>query len=99
MTNYPVQHGRRYHAYKDGAYILPNDDREQDRLDMTHAMATTLIGDKLFLAPLPDDFAGRVLDAGCGTGIWAIAMGDTFPDADIRGVDLSPIQPSWVRWK
>lgn len=96
MTNYPVQHGRRYHAYKDGTYILPNDEREQDRLDMAHAMETKLIGDKLFLAPLAEDFAGKVLDAGCGTGIWSICMGDLFPDAAIRGVDLSPIQPSWV---
>lgn len=96
VTNYPVQHGRRYHAYKDGTYILPNDEREQDRLDMAHAMETKLIGDKLFLAPLAEDFAGKVLDAGCGTGIWSICMGDLFPDAAIRGVDLSPIQPSWV---
>ncbi|OJD32559.1 methyltransferase domain-containing protein [Diplodia corticola] len=97
VTAYPIQHGRRYHAYKDGAYILPNDEQEQDRLDVAHAMVTTLIGDRLFLAPLPEEgFAGRVLDAGCGTGIWAICMGDRYPDADVRGVDLSPIQPSWV---
>lgn len=63
---------------------------------MAHAMVTKLIGDKLFLAPLPEQFSGKVLDAGCGTGIWSICMGDLFPAADIRGVDLSPIQPSWV---
>lgn len=91
-----MQHGRRYHAYKDGSYIMPNDEQEQDRLDMAHAMATKLIGDKLYLAPLPNNFSGKILDAGCGTGVWAINMGDKFPDAEIRGVDLSPIQPSWV---
>ncbi|GME52733.1 Methyltransferase type 12 [Neofusicoccum parvum] len=96
VTNYPMQHGRRYHAYKDGSYIMPNDEQEQDRLDMAHAMATKLIGDKLYLAPLPNNFSGKILDAGCGTGVWAINMGDKFPDAEIRGVDLSPIQPSWV---
>lgn len=38
----------------------------------------------------------NILDVGTGTGIWAIEMGDAFPSASIIGVDLSPIQPSWV---
>ncbi|EOD50623.1 putative methyltransferase domain-containing protein [Neofusicoccum parvum UCRNP2] len=83
VTNYPMQHGRRYHAYKDGSYIMPNDEQEQDRLDMAHAMATKLIGDKLYLAPLPNNFSGKILDAGCGTGVWAINMGDKFPNAEV----------------
>ncbi|KAF2136490.1 uncharacterized protein K452DRAFT_292338 [Aplosporella prunicola CBS 121167] len=96
ITNYPVRNGRRYHAYKDGSYILPNDDEEQDRLDLAHHMMLKLIGDRLFLAPLPDDFAGKILDVGTGTGIWAIEMGDRFPSAEILGNDLSPVQPTWV---
>lgn len=91
-----MQNGRRYHAYKDGSYILPNDEPEQDRLDLAHAMTTKLTGDRLHLTPLPEDFAGRVLDIGCGTGIWSICMGDRFPNAQILGNDLSPVQPSWV---
>ena len=31
-------HGRRYHAYKHGKYPIPNDDFEQNREDMKHAM-------------------------------------------------------------
>ena len=69
---------------------------EQDRLDLAHAMTTKLTGDRLHLTPLPEDFAGRVLDIGCGTGIWSICMGDQFPNAQILGNDLSPVQPSWV---
>lgn len=35
-------------------------------------------------------------DLGTGTGIWAMEMGDKFPSATVLGVDLSPIQPTWV---
>lgn len=29
-------------------------------------------------------------------GIWAIDIADEFPDAEVIGTDLSPIQPTWV---
>lgn len=31
-----------------------------------------------------------------GTGIWAIDFGDEYPDSDVIGSDLSPIQPNWL---
>ncbi|KAH7058598.1 S-adenosyl-L-methionine-dependent methyltransferase [Macrophomina phaseolina] len=92
---YPWIHGRRFHAYKEGKYQFPNDDREQDRLDMVHALHSLIKDDKLFLAPLTHP--KRILDIGTGTGLWAIQAGDEFPDAElIIGNDLSPIQPRWV---
>lgn len=30
--DYKFEHGRRYHAYQDGKYALPNDDEEITRL-------------------------------------------------------------------
>ena len=38
----------------------------------------------------------KVLDIATGTGIWAVEMGDEFPEAKIIGTDLSPIQPQYV---
>lgn len=38
----------------------------------------------------------RILDVGTGNGIWAIDCGDVYPNAEVIGVDLSPIQPRWV---
>ena len=38
----------------------------------------------------------KILDVGCGTGIWAIETGDKYPSITIVGVDESPIQPLWV---
>lgn len=38
----------------------------------------------------------KVLDIGTGTGTWAIDMGDEFPEAEIIGTDLSPVQPDLV---
>jgi hypothetical protein len=29
-------------------------------------------------------------------GVWAIEVGDRFPSARVRGIDLSPSQPAWV---
>ena len=45
---------------------------EQDRLDLSHALMTKGIGDKLFLAPIDTKKMHRVLDIGTGTGICTI---------------------------
>lgn len=37
-----------------------------------------------------------MLDIGTGTGIWAIDFADDHPEASVLGVDLSPIQPSFI---
>ncbi|MCJ1289995.1 hypothetical protein MMC34_001530 [Xylographa carneopallida] len=74
VTDYKFEHGRRYHAYKEGSYIYPNDEKESDRLDIAHKMMEVSMDGKLYLAPLKGD-PGRVLDIGTGTGIWAMEMG------------------------
>lgn len=72
---------------------MPNDESELDRLDLSHQMFKITMGDKLYLAPIGKP--GKILDIGTGTGIWAIEMGDDFPDSEILGTDLSPTQPTW----
>ncbi|KAL1876834.1 hypothetical protein VTK73DRAFT_9136 [Phialemonium thermophilum] len=96
VVDYPVEHGRRYHAFRSGVYCLPNDELELDRLDLTHALMTKGIGEKLYLAPIDGSKLHRILDIGTGTGIWAICMGDEFPNAEVLGNDLSAVQPEWV---
>ncbi len=97
ITNYKYENGRRYHAYRDGAYPLPNDETEQDRLDMFHHVFRMLIGGALYRAPIaPGRPPSRVLDLGTGTGLWAIEVANEFPNAMVVGTDLSPIQPGWV---
>ncbi|KAH6630612.1 S-adenosyl-L-methionine-dependent methyltransferase [Chaetomium sp. MPI-SDFR-AT-0129] len=61
VLDYPVENGRRYHAFRAGAYYLPNDELEQDRLDLSHALMTKAIGDELFLAPIDTDKIDRIL--------------------------------------
>ncbi|KAM0228040.1 hypothetical protein ACHAPO_011068 [Fusarium lateritium] len=97
IFKYRVQNGRTYHAYKEGSYILPNDEWENDRLDQQHHLALLTLNDRLFNIPAKDDRPfKRVLDAGCGTGIWAMDFADEHPEAEVTGVDLSPIQPTFV---
>ena len=92
VARYEWRHGRRYHSYQAGSYNFPNDEPEQNRLDMIHHIYCLALQDRLFLAPI--DMAGkRVLDIGTGTGIWAIELGEQNPDAAlIIGNDFSPIQ-------
>ena len=49
---------------------MPNDEKEQDRLDLYHHIFLLLLGGKLYTAPLENP--QKVLDVGTGTGIWAI---------------------------
>ncbi|KAH2988352.1 hypothetical protein KXW58_006129 [Aspergillus fumigatus] len=71
--------------------MLPNDEKEQDRLDFLHRALLQVTG-RLTHIPHPTD--ARVLDLGCGTGIWAIEFAEAFPGSFVVGVDLSPIQPA-----
>ena len=94
-TNFQYENGRRYHSYREGQYVLPNDEGEQDRQDLLHHVRNLTLGGALFRAPLRSSLQ-RVLDVGTGTGIWAVDFADQFPSASVIGTDLSPIQPSWV---
>ncbi|KAF4472468.1 hypothetical protein FALBO_629 [Fusarium albosuccineum] len=98
ILNYRQENGRTYHRYKEGKYNLPNDGVECERLDLQHNLYIITLGNRLGLAPPndPDSKAKRVLDVGTGTGIWAIDFADEHTGAQVVGVDLSPIQPSFV---
>lgn len=96
VLRHEYKHGRRYHSYRSGSYQFPNDEPEQDRLDMIHHVFYRTIGDKLFLAPV-NPVGKHILDIGTGTGLWAMEMGDHYPGAErVTGIDLSPIQPDLV---
>lgn len=70
VRDYTFEHGRRYHKYNEGRYLFPNDESEQEREDMKHAMILNLCGGRLHYSPLENPQS--VLDIGTGTGIWAI---------------------------
>jgi SAM-dependent methyltransferase len=88
------QFGRTYHRYKEGAYVMPNDEQEQNRLDLQHAIMLHVLDNKLHLAPI--DHPQNVIDLGTGTGLWAIEFATQYPMASVTGTDLSPIQPEFV---
>ncbi|KAG5763236.1 hypothetical protein H9Q72_008662 [Fusarium xylarioides] len=95
ILNYRYVNGRRYHAFREGAYFVPNDEEEQTRMDLVHHIYSLMLDGALFLAPI-GDHPQRVLDLGTGTGIWAMDFADDFPSAEVLGTDLSPIQPQWT---
>ncbi|KAK7913828.1 S-adenosyl-L-methionine-dependent methyltransferase [Apiospora marii] len=95
VYNHTFENGRRYHSYRHGRYPIPNDDLEQSREDMKHAMMLEMTDGKLFYAPV-GDYPQKIIDIGTGTGIWAIEVGDQFASAEVMGIDLSPIQPVWL---
>lgn len=94
ILNYRFENGRRYHAYKAGSYLFPNDDQALDQMDIEHHLQGLMLEKKLHFSPLQNPT--EILDLGTGTGIWAIDMADQHPNATVTGVDLSPTQPDWI---
>lgn len=78
IFHYQYENGRRYHAYRAGQYLLPNDDKEQERLDMTHHVFLLTLKGELCATRLQNP--QNILDIGTGTGIWV----RSFP-ADVDG--------------
>jgi len=85
---YTTIHGRRYC----GDYYIPNDEEEQLRQQMLHGVYLHLLDNELTTVPLQNP--EKILDIGTGTGEWAMAMADEFPDAEVIGTDIAKIQPS-----
>lgn len=68
---YRVLHGRTFNAPKTSEYWAPNDEQQNEGLDLLHNAALMVLGDELFLAPVGEN-PQKVLDVGTGTGIWAM---------------------------
>ncbi|KAF5566263.1 hypothetical protein FNAPI_1262 [Fusarium napiforme] len=96
VLRFQEENGRTYHAMSSGKYNFPNDASESDRLDLQHNLWLLTLRGELGLSPKIKEPAKRVMDVGTGTGIWAIEYADLHPEAQVVGVDLSPIQPSLV---
>lgn len=95
VYSHTMENGRRFQHFRHGRYPIPNDDDEMERENIKHAMLLELMDGGLYYAPIGDN-PQNILDVGTGSGAWAIDMGDRFPGAHVRGIDVSPVQPSLV---
>ena len=94
---YRTINGRTYHAERGNAdYWAANDEQALESMDLYAHLCYLLNGKKLFTSPLKTETLHKALDIGTGTGVWAIDFADMFPDCEVIGTDISPIQPSWV---
>ncbi|KAI9740234.1 MAG: hypothetical protein M1834_004812 [Cirrosporium novae-zelandiae] len=84
--------GRRYHSYGMHNYFFPNDEHAQELQVISHHLWTVELDGKYFLAPVKNP--QKILDLGTGTGLWATDVGNDFPLAEVKGIDISPIQLS-----
>ncbi|KAI8578483.1 hypothetical protein K450DRAFT_247057 [Umbelopsis ramanniana AG] len=90
--------GRRFQAYKDCAYILPNDDAEIDRLHLQHWIVKNVVG-RNYSSPIEAELQKgiKVLDAGCGGGTWILEMANAYPNSEFTGIDVSSTWPTEIR--
>ncbi|WWC91465.1 uncharacterized protein L201_006411 [Kwoniella dendrophila CBS 6074] len=85
--------GRLYNASQE-EYALPADQEEIRRLNSQHRAIVMS-----FNGHIPEDIKEdlskkekpRILDVGCGTGIWAIEVGEQLPNSEVVGIDLVSI--------
>ncbi|CAJ2499961.1 Uu.00g028140.m01.CDS01 [Anthostomella pinea] len=91
-----LEHGRHYDSFRPGKYMFPMDAEEMDRMDIFHKLFQVARSNDshfggLYQRPIPSQ--SRILDLGCGSGIWAIETAEHNAQAHILGWDLSLIQP------
>jgi trans-aconitate methyltransferase len=75
------------------SYPLPVDQEAQEIERYWHEMLKSLT-EKIHHAPVPP--FGNVIDLGTGVGDWAWDFAETYPDTDVYGIDIAPIQSEHV---
>ncbi|KAL2136624.1 hypothetical protein VTI74DRAFT_2653 [Chaetomium olivicolor] len=90
------ENGRWYGTYKKGQYMFPIDETECERLDVFHKIFLVARRNALHSSHIQLPSNPRVLDLGCGTGIWGIDMADKYPGGIHVGLDLNYIQPEFI---
>ncbi|CAG8450186.1 12742_t:CDS:2 [Ambispora leptoticha] len=92
---YRLINGRRYHNLSNSMYFVANDDEEANRLSRYHDAIKDIWGG-LFNSPVEEKLrqGARVIDIGCGSGIWILDMAQQYPNSTFVGIDISPILPS-----
>ncbi|KAF1988618.1 LaeA-like protein [Aulographum hederae CBS 113979] len=93
-----LENNRLYHGFRRGVYMYPCDEQEKDRMDIYHKLFDVARREVLHQAPISTNSyePPRILDLGCGTGIWAIDMADKYQTAEVVGLDLVNIQPEKI---
>lgn len=96
ILNYRTLNNRTYHSdsVANNEYWAPNDPKHMEALEVLYH-ALDLARGGLHLAPLKEDIENAV-DIGTGSGLWSIDFADRYPNCNVVGTDISPIQPSWV---
>ncbi|CCA71902.1 hypothetical protein PIIN_05837 [Serendipita indica DSM 11827] len=90
------ERGRAFNILND-TYFFPTDEDEWTRLNKQHIIIVIALGGlypaanevQAILAPEVGK-TKRILDLGCGTGVWAVAMAREYPHCEVIGVDLAP---------
>ncbi|KAK5663524.1 hypothetical protein OQA88_3954 [Cercophora sp. LCS_1] len=90
------ENGRYYGTFKKGKYMFPIDEPELDRMDIFHKFFMIMRREQHFTAPIHNKESPRVIDLGCGTGIWAIDIAELYPRGHVTGMDLNLIQPEFI---
>ncbi|CAG8690095.1 8932_t:CDS:2, partial [Ambispora leptoticha] len=87
--------GRRYHEISESVYFVANDEQEAYRLSRYHEVVKEIWGG-LFNSSVEEMLrqGARVIDIGCGSGIWILDMAKRYPDSKFVGVDISPVLPT-----
>lgn len=72
---------------QDFPYILPRaNSQETNRLDLQHVLLFSALRTNI-MAPIKNP--AHILDIGCGTGRWCREVAETFPQAQVTGLDLT----------
>ncbi len=82
--------GRRRRS--DVPYLLPEDEQEYHRLGYQHFLLRQVLAGDCF-APVHDVLrtGSKVLDVGCGTGIWGREIARAYPQTQILDFDLEEV--------
>lgn len=91
LENMPFIEAFGHHYHISGKIFLPFDEPERKRLEVQHKLYRHCLDGALTNTRLPLDTA-HIVDLGTGIGVWAIEMAARYPQTQITGIDVYPIQ-------